>query len=202
MDITLTTWLTIPAIGGVIGYVTNRLAVKMIFRPIRPVNVLGMKIQGLMPRRQKDMAESIGAVVGDHLLSHEDLAKGFSNLPLEEILGEVLEAGIGPKIAELRSLPLIGGFLTEDRIDELRKSLVDGVLKNKARLMSKLEEALEKGLDVRSVVQEKVAAFPVTKLEALVLQVAAKELRAIEILGGILGIVIGLGQVVLLHFVG
>ena len=53
-----------------------------------------------------------------------------------------------------------------------------------------------------TVVEEKVAAFPVQKLESLVLQVAAKELRAIEILGGVLGIVIGLGQVLLLYFLG
>jgi uncharacterized membrane protein YheB (UPF0754 family) len=75
---------------------------------------------------------------------------------------------------------------------------VDSLLERKGDILDKREEALEQGLDVRSVVTEKVAAFPVEKLETLVLQVAAKELRAIEILGGVLGIIIGLGQVTLL----
>ncbi len=197
----LTTWLMIPAVGGLIGYTTNRLAVKMIFRPIKPVNVLGLKIQGLMPRRQQDIAGSIGEVVGDHLVSHEDLANGLKNFDMTALLTEVLQVGLEPKIAELRNLPLIGGFLTDDRIDELRKSIVDSLLKRKDDILEKIEDALEEGLDVRTIVTEKVAAFPVEKLESLVIKVASKELRAIEILGGVLGIVIGLGQVALLHFI-
>lgn len=199
MEIPLATWLAIPAIGGVIGFVTNWLAVKMIFRPVRPVHILGLRLQGLMPRRQQDMARSIGDVVGGHLLSHQDLAKGLSGLDLEGVLGEVLEVGLRPKIDELRNLPLIGGFLTEDRVDEIRKSIVEGLLKHKARILERLESALEAGLDVRSVVTDKVAAFPILKLEALVLQVAARELRAIVILGGVLGVLIGLGQVGVLY---
>jgi uncharacterized membrane protein YheB (UPF0754 family) len=200
MEITLATWLLIPAVGGLIGYVTNRLAVKMIFRPVKPVNILGLKIQGLMPRRQMDMARSIGDVVGDHLVSHKDIANGLKDFDMEALLTDMLAVGLEPKIAELRNLPLIGGFLTDERIDDLRKSIVDSLLNRKEEILEKVESALEQGLDVRQVVTEKVSAFPIEKLETLVLQVAAKELRAIEYLGGVLGILIGLGQVALLMF--
>ena len=195
-------WFAIPAIGGVIGYLTNRLAVKMIFRPIKPVNILGFRLQGLMPRRQADMAKSIGAVVGDHLVRHEDVARGLDSIDMESILIELLDHGLGPKIQELRGLPLIGGFLTEERIEDLRKSIISSLVEHKGKIMDKLEAALEKGLDVQALVTDKVAAFPLDKLEALILQVAAKELRAIEILGGVLGILIGIGQVALLYFLG
>ncbi len=195
-------WFAIPAIGGVIGYLTNRLAVKMIFRPIKPINILGFRLQGLMPRRQADMAKSIGAVVGDHLVRHEDLARGLDSVDMESILMELLDHGLGPKIQELRGLPLIGGFLTEARIEDLRKSIISSLVEHKGKIMDKLEAALEKGLDVQALVADKVAAFPLDKLEALVLQVAAKELRAIEFLGGVLGILIGIGQVALLYFLG
>lgn len=195
-------WFAIPAIGGVIGYLTNRLAVKMIFRPIKPINILGFRLQGLMPRRQADMAKSIGAVVGDHLVRHEDLARGLDNIDMESILMELLDHGLGPKIQELRGLPLIGGFLTEERIEDLRKSIISSLVEHKGKIMDKLEAALKKGLDVQALVTDKVAAFPLDKLEALVLQVAAKELRAIELLGGVLGVLIGLGQVALLYFLG
>ncbi len=195
---TLTAWIALPLVGGAIGYLTNRLAVKMIFRPIRPVNVLGVKVQGLMGRRQQDLAESIGRVVGDHLVGHEDVVKSFDKVDFESLLGDVLEEGLGPKIEELRSLPLIGGFLTESRVEDIRSSIVGGIMKHKGRILKQLEAAVEDGLDVQEMVTEKVAAFPVEKLETLVLEVARKELRAIEILGGALGLVIGIGQVFLL----
>lgn len=200
MTPTLWTWITLPAIGGVIGYVTNWLAVKMIFRPIRPVNVLGIKVQGLVGRRQRELAESIGDVVGKHLLSHEDVVKAFSKIDLQAVLGQVLETGLAPKIAQLRGLPLIGGFLTPERIDDIKASLVKGILERRETILEHLEDAVEKDLDVAGIVKRKVADFSVEKLERLILEVSSRELRAIEILGGVLGVLIGAGQVALLWF--
>ncbi|MEZ5966450.1 MAG: DUF445 family protein [Planctomycetota bacterium] len=195
---TLWTWIAIPAIGGVIGYVTNWIAVKMIFRPIRPVNVLGIKVQGLVGRRQRDLAESIGRVVGNHLLSHEDVVEAFTKIDFEGILSKVLEAGLAPKIAQLRGLPLIGGFLTPERIDDIKQSLIKGILERREVILEQLEDAVENGLDVAAIVTRKVADFSVEKVESIILEVARRELRAIEVLGGVLGVVIGLGQVLLL----
>jgi len=199
---TLWTWIAIPAVGGVIGYVTNWIAVKMIFRPIRPVNVLGIKVQGLVGRRQRDLAESIGRVVGKHLLSHDDVVEAFTKIDFEKILGQVLESGLGPKIAQLRGLPLIGGFLTPERIDDIKQSLVRGILERREVILEHLEDAVENGLDVAAIVTRKVADFSVEKVESIILEVARRELRAIEVLGGVLGVLIGVGQVGLLWWLG
>ena len=194
----LWTWISVPLVGAVIGYVTNTIAVRMIFRPIHPVRVLGFRVQGLMGRRQQDLARSIGRVVGSHLVQHEDIVRGMNKLDLERVLGSLLDRGLGPKIAELRTLPLIGGFLTEDRIGSIRSSILRSVLERKQEIAEEFERALQSGLDVQALVTEKVAAFPVERLEALVLEVASRELRAIEILGGVLGALIGIGQVFLI----
>jgi uncharacterized membrane protein YheB (UPF0754 family) len=200
MALTLTTWITIPLLGGVIGYVTNTIAVRMIFRPIRPVRILGIKIQGLIGRRQQDLAESIGRVVGAHLVEHKDIVRAMNKLDFHGMLTDAIDRGLAPKIEELRSLPLIGGFLTAERIESLRGKLVEGILQNEEVLLQKVEAAIEKGLDVRRMVTEKVAKFPIERIEELVLEVASRELRAIELLGGVLGVLIGLGQVAILAF--
>lgn len=191
----LWTWITIPAIGGLIGWSTNWLAVKMIFRPIRPVRVLGFRIQGLVGRRQQDLAKAIGRVVGNHLVEHKDVVKSLEKVDFAGLLGNVLDRGLGPKIQELRSLPLIGGFLTEERVGDIRRSIIASVLQHKDAVLEQLERGIESGLDVPDLVERKVGAFAVEKLETLILEVASRELRAIEILGGVLGILIGLLQV-------
>ena len=198
----LWTWITIPAIGGLIGWSTNWLAVKMIFRPIRPVRFLGIRIQGLVGRRQQDLAKAIGRVVGNHLVEHRDVVKSLEKLDFAGILSKVLDRGLGPKIQELRSLPLIGGFLTEERVGEIRASIVQGILAHKEAVLVEVEQGLAEGLDVQELVERKVAAFAVEKLEALILEVASRELRAIEVLGGVLGVLIGLAQVGFLWFHG
>jgi uncharacterized membrane protein YheB (UPF0754 family) len=196
----LWTWITIPAIGGVIGWSTNWLAVKMIFRPIRPRRFLGIRVQGLIGRRQQDLAKAIGRVVGTHLVEHKDVVKSLNKLDFGGVLSAVLDKGLGPKVQELRALPLIGGFLTEERVRDIRTSIVDGIMKHREAVMDEVEKGLAKGLDVPSLVEKKVAAFAIEKLEAMILEVASRELRAIEVLGGVLGVLIGVLQVVFLWF--
>ena len=192
-------WIVLPLLGGVIGYVTNRIAVKMVFRPIRPVSVLGFQVQGLVGRRQPELAASIGRVVGQHLVEHDDIVRALHAMDLEKLVSGALDRGLEEKVAELRMLPLVGGFLTDERVADLRESLVRGFLENEELLLEEIERAVEEGLDVQALVREKVAAFPVEQLEKLVLEVAARELRAIEVLGGVLGLLIGFIQVAVLE---
>ncbi len=202
MDIPPVAWVAIPLLGGVIGYVTNRIAVTMIFRPVKPVHVLGLRVQGLIGRRQRDLAESIGRVVGQHLLSHEDVAQAFAKLDFELLIGDVLGQALEPKLAELRQMPFVGGFLTDERVADLKRSIARNVARDKERLLLQIERAIQDGLDVQAIVTEKVAAFPVPRLEELVLEVANRELRTIELLGGVLGVAIGLLQVLVLALAG
>lgn len=194
----LWTWITIPAIGGLIGWSTNWLAVKMIFRPIRARRFLFFRVQGLVGRRQADLAKAIGRVVGTHLVEHKDVVRALNKLDFHGILAGVLDRGLGPKIQELRGLPLIGGFLDENRVRGIRDAIIGGILEHKDTVLDQVETGLAAGLDVQHLVETKVAALAVEKLEALILEVASRELRAIEVLGGVLGVLIGLGQVAFL----
>lgn len=190
----------LPLVGALIGYATNRLAVHMIFRPIEPRTILGVRIQGLIGRRQAELARSIGGVVGDHLVRREDLAGALEAVDLEALVDKAFHKGLQPKIDELRRLPLVGGFLTDERVADLRRHAVQGVVRNREDLAQALQEGLEKGVDVHAMVEDKVARFPVAKIEELVLKVAARELRSIEVLGGVLGGVVGLIQALVLSF--
>ena len=188
--------------GALIGYGTNRLAVGMIFRPIEPRRFLGITFQGLVGRRQPELARSIGGVVGDHLLRREDLEGVLETIDLEPMVEQAFAAGLEPKLAEFRRMPLVGALLTDERVGDLRTQAVKGVMEQREILVEGFQEALDEGLDVHRIVEEKVASFPVARLEELIVEVAAKELRAIEVLGGVLGALIGLIQAGLLAWLG
>ena len=196
----LMTWITLPAIGGLIGWTTNWIAVKMIFRPIKPRRVLFVRLHGLVPRRQKDLAKSIGNVVGKHLVEHKDIIRGLNKLDFGGLLGGMLDRGLGPKIQELRTLPLIGGFLTDERVSDIKDAIQKSILEHKEALLDEVEKGLAKGINVPRLVEEKVGAFAVEHLEAMILEVARRELKAITWMGGVLGVIIGSGQVLYLWF--
>ena len=73
---------------------------------------------------------------------------------------------------------------------------------HKEAVLDEVEKGLSKGLNVPKLVEAKVAAFEILKLEKLILEVANRELRSIVVLGGVLGVLIGLAQVGFIWFRG
>lgn len=69
-------------LGAVIGYITNWLAIKMLFRPHYEKKIFGLHIPftpGLIPKEMNRIAKSIGETVGVHLLSPEIVTEALSN---------------------------------------------------------------------------------------------------------------------------
>jgi uncharacterized membrane protein YheB (UPF0754 family) len=66
-----------PALGALIGYVTNAVAIRMLFRPLREIRVLGFRLPftpGVLPRERRKLAENIGRMVERELFTPEVLA--------------------------------------------------------------------------------------------------------------------------------
>ena len=64
-----------PLIGAGIGYITNWIAVKMLFRPIRPIKIGRVTLPftpGIIPKNQPKLAESIGNTISNSLLTDSD----------------------------------------------------------------------------------------------------------------------------------
>ena len=68
-----------------------------------------------------------------------------------------------------------------------------------ALLIERVVERAEHKLDVSAIVAAKVEKFDLGKLESLIYEVSARELKTIELLGGVLGFLVGVGQVALIQ---
>ncbi len=67
-------WIVPPLVGAVIGYFTNWLAIKMLFRPLKPINIGGFKLPftpGILPRERLRLSDSVGETVSRELLTPE-----------------------------------------------------------------------------------------------------------------------------------
>ena len=69
-------WILPPLLGAIIGYVTNRIAIKMLFRPLNPKRLFGVRVPltpGVIPRNRYDLARTIARMVSEQLLSPQAL---------------------------------------------------------------------------------------------------------------------------------
>lgn len=82
-------WILPPLLGAVIGYVTNRIAISMLFRPYREKRLLGVRIPftpGIIPKQRYTLSKSIGKMVSSHLFTEEALKKQLRSEKVQEQL--------------------------------------------------------------------------------------------------------------------
>jgi len=89
---TILLFLTPPVVGAVIGFITNVVAIKMLFRPLKEIRVFGIRLPftpGILPRQRSRLAQSIGAMVERELLTAEIVRQ---RLQREDVRQKIKEA--------------------------------------------------------------------------------------------------------------
>ncbi|TAF53852.1 MAG: DUF445 family protein [Sphingobacteriia bacterium] len=189
----------IPFISAFIGWFTNWVAIKMLFHPREPKKILGLTIQGIFPKRQQVFAAKLGQMVTRELISFEEIeARILAPNHLQRILPVVdnhIDQFLKVKLAE--TMPVISMFIGDKTTDQLKKVFMGELEMLFPQLLSQYMAGLKTELDLEKMVTQKVSAFSSDKLEQILQDIMSKEFRFIEVLGGILGFIIGLFQVLL-----
>lgn len=193
------TLLLIPIISAFIGWFTNWIAIKMLFHPKVPVRILGVTFHGIFPKRQKQFAEKLGKLVSQELLSFSDIEEKISDPKNIEKLMPYVETHIDHflrvKLAE--EMPMISMFVGEKTITQMKTVFINELTLLFPQIMENYMGQLQKDLDLEKIVVDKVSGFSSDKLEEILQSIMSKEFRFVEIIGGVLGFIIGLLQVFL-----
>lgn len=137
--------VTTPLVAGVVGYVTNKIAIKMLFRPYEPKwYTLGW--QGIVPKTRPKLAVKISEIVGQKLLAHDDFLYALENndikAKIHNIIAEKLKTLNAKDIHALIRLSSL-----EDKIID-NKEVINNILNNTA--VSVVDIFLNKKIDINS----------------------------------------------------
>lgn len=188
-----------PFIGAITGWITNWIAVKMLFHPKEPKNFLFFKVQGVFPKRQKVMAEKLGHIVASELFSIDDVVEKIKTVDNKEVLSFVenkIDDFINIKIVS--TMPMLAMFLNDEIKDKIKTTLLAEIEEVIPSLIESFASKLKSEVDVKEIVYQKVLNFSSDKLEEILFSIMKKEFKFIELLGGVLGFIIGLVQTLLL----
>ncbi|WP_305045171.1 DUF445 family protein [Geoalkalibacter sp.] len=180
-------YLLPPLLGAFIGYVTNYIAIRMLFRPLRPWRILGVRVPmtpGIIPAKRHELAARMGEMVGSHLLTGEDvgraLEKDVFRREIKDAVGDKLDRFLERELGPLEQL-VPGDFRPRFRelVELLRWKLLKAVFayldgeafagrlrellrrKGDAWLARDLESFLtpERYVRLRSHLDERISAF-------------------------------------------
>lgn len=190
-------------IGALIGWITNYIAIKMLFRPYKPINFGLFKIQGLIPKRRHQIGESIAETVQNELISVEDIVEKLENSNMDEemeaVIDKILEERLEREITA--KFPMLAMFLNGSTLKKIQNSIKNAIMDNKDEIIGFFFQALENNVDFKQIIVERVDNFSMEELEKIVFALAKKELKHIEIIGAILGGVIGVIQFLITIFI-
>lgn len=195
--------VAVPLVSAFVGWATNYIAVKMLFRPRNPVRFAGMAIQGLLPRRRSELARTIGETVERELLSHRDIEQALCAASFRQEISRVLRRRVDDFFdSTFGANPLFAMFLGSDVAASAKDLLVVEVEKLIPGTVELLLANLESKLDFKEIVRTRIEGFELDRLERIVAAIASRELRAIELFGGVLGFLVGIVQVIIIMAVG
>ena len=196
----LSWWLyTIPLISAFIHWLTIWMALKLLFHPRHPKKFLGFTLHGVFPKRQQQIAESLGRIVGQELLSFGDIEEAITRPEAVERILPMAEEHVDNflRIKLKESMPMIAMFIGDKTIAQLKTVFMTELRELFPVIMKNYVANLRNDLDLERIVVEKIAGFSADRLESLLNEFLTKEFRFVEIIGAVLGFLIGVLQILL-----
>jgi uncharacterized membrane protein YheB (UPF0754 family) len=191
----------LPFLSAFIGWITNFLAIKMLFNPKEVKNILGLKVQGIFPKRQKAFAEKLGALVANELLSLDDIQQKIGSESNQALMMETVSSKVDNflSVRLKEEMPMAAMLIGKETKAKLKTTLLTEFKESIPEILQKVNQNIQQDLDVEKLVVEKVSNFSSDKLESILYDIMKKEFRFIEVLGAVLGFIIGLVQVGLIQ---
>ena len=97
------------AVGAIIGYFTNYIAIKMLFRPRKPIYVFNKQLPftpGMIPKNQERIAKAVGTAVGENLLQKEDLLQKLKGEETKSVFVSEISTGLFGKTESIQDMLL------------------------------------------------------------------------------------------------
>ena len=175
-------YILAPALGGIIGYITNDIAIRMLFRPHKVKYIMGLHVPftpGIIPKEKGRIADAIGGVISENLMNKDVLEQYLlSDDMVSKVRLSVEEFIKTQKHNQETAKEFLGHYLSDDEIATISQNVNESITK---QTYTKLSDAS---------VGEKVAHIAIDHVAEKLSIDGAQELLAG--LGGAIG---GLGGV-------
>ena len=122
-----------PLVGAVIGYITNDIAIRMLFRPHQPKYIMGVHIPftpGIIPKEKSRIAASIGKAVSENLMNREVLEKSLLSDDMLSKMNAAIDEFVSTQSQNDETIEQFARhYLSDEDIDAMRHDVTDGIVK-------------------------------------------------------------------------
>ncbi|MBN1363964.1 MAG: DUF445 family protein [Syntrophaceae bacterium] len=188
---------TIPVQGVLVGYVTNWLAIKMVFRPTKPKRYLGFKFQGLFHRRRKEVSKEYARLVTEEILNAKNIIKMVIHGKERDNILLIIRQAIAMALIRLSSyVPVITNKTPIGFLDQIKHDISTEITSDEC--LAQIENYVGKTLDIEKVIIEKYNLLNDIEYENVLRDIFREDEKILIGVGAVLGGLVGFFQMWLL----
>lgn len=187
----------LPLFGFVIGWLTNYLALRMIFEPARPRQVLGFTWQGSFLKRQEEVSEAYARLVAQNIVSTENILYAIFDGPGSKRLLEIIERYVTEVSKDYEAVPRpVTNFLIgSEQYDALKTDIAQRIVNAvPGGPVYDIEEYAEEALDIENTLRARLEALPPEQFTGLLRPIFQEDEWKLILVGAVLGCLVGVAQ--------
>lgn len=192
-------WWTFPIMGVIVGYITNWLALQMIFRPLEEKDFFFFKYQGLFLRRQNDVSREWANVVATKVLNSENMMRLIFQGKAGDLLVKLVmdSANKGVEKMMQTKVPIAPIILGTERTQRIKTLISDKIVAMLPMIADRVEDYITQTLKIEETIYSRLIQLPKDKFEELLHSVFKEDEMTLILLGAFLGGMVGLAQATL-----
>ena len=194
--------LVMPIFGALTGWLTDWLALQMIFRPQEPTKYLFglVEWQGLFLKRRKQIAEEYGALVADEVLTPRNIMEAILKGPLSDRLFNMVQKQVQQLVDDRAGMakPFVVLAVGSTRYQEMKRLIAEKVMERMPDTMRHVERYAADALDIRNTLTSKMRELTPNEFEALLRPAFQQDEWILIAVGAALGFLVGELQVFLM----
>jgi len=188
-------WWLLPTAGFVVGYLTNWVALKMIFNPVHPRRCCWCTIQGLFLQRQKEVAEVYADLLSQKVLTGERLLVAMIEGSCSNNLFEVLDRHMMCTFDRLvQSKKIVKMMVGSKQYDAVKVRVCHLLRKDIISFVPHISPYIDDALQVRDTLESSLNGLSPEEFESLLHPVFEEDEIKLILVGGFLGVAIGMLQ--------
>jgi uncharacterized membrane protein YheB (UPF0754 family) len=191
--------LIMPLFGAITGWLTDWLALTLVFRPVRPMGIGRLRWQGLFHKRREGVTETCARLVAEEVLTPQTLMIAVLEGPtadrfLAAIAGEVEAAFKQGTRTVAPVISLLGG----ERYERMKQLVSEIAVRQAPELAPHATAYVDGAIDVEELVRSRMAMMSNDQFESILRPIFKEDERALIAVGAVLGFLIGEVQVELI----
>ncbi|MGB8329783.1 MAG: DUF445 family protein [Polyangiales bacterium] len=190
-------WI-LPAAGFLVGYLTNWIAIKLVFSPREPMKLGPITVQGLFHKRQNEVAEAFGRTVATRVLNADNIVTTVMEGDGARRMNEIVEQRVSALIAKYEAHPMAKLVLPEERRPALRAELLERIKRDWPKPGGFFHTFAGESVDLQGELERRMKSLDRESYEGVLRPAFQQDEWKLIAAGAVLGTIAGVLQLVYL----